>query len=118
MKKFIIPFIAVVSIQLPVLAGKPFKYQTNCFLEVGEQYLTDVCTVVETRENSGGLKTRNIYSNKFGLTIKSWFDSRGFRTWDSFNKFDYKWEYKIGNAGGTNASYVMPGFLLEDVSWD
>ena len=40
-------------------------------------------------------------------------------TWDSHNKFNYKWDYKIGGVGGTGAhTYVMPGFLVENVSWD
>jgi hypothetical protein len=104
----------------PVFAGPAFKYQTNCYLESQDQYQEDVCTVVETREKSGALKTRNIYSNRFGLTIKSWFDEKnGFMTWDSHNKFNYKWEYKIGGQKDLNAhTYVMPGFLLENVSWD
>lgn len=104
----------------PVLASPAFKYQTSCFLESQEEYQADVCTVVETRENNGALKTRNIYSNRFGLTIKSWFDKeKGFMTWDSHNKFAYKWEYKIGGQKDLGAhTYVMPGFLLENVSWE
>jgi hypothetical protein len=40
-------------------------------------------------------------------------------TWDSHNKFAYKWEYKIGGTGEQGAwSLVMPGFLLQNVSWD
>lgn len=117
MKKFVLPVVAVLSIQFPVFA-QPFKYKTPCFLESGSTYREDICTVVETREKGGALKTRNIFSNKFGLTIKSWFDNRGFMTWDSHNKFEYSWQYKVGNVNGTVASYVMPGVLLQDVSWD
>ena len=40
-------------------------------------------------------------------------------TWDSYNKFEYKWEYKIGGQEALGAqTYVMPGFLLENVSWE
>jgi len=95
---------------------RPFTYETNCILEYGIQTYEDVCKVIETRETGGALRTRNIFSNKFGLTIKSRFDKeKGFVTWDSHNKFEYKWDYKIG---GTGWSYVMPGVLLENVSWD
>lgn len=95
---------------------RPFVYETNCILEYGIQTYEDVCKVIETRETGGALRTRNIFSNKFGLTIKSRFDKeKGFVTWDSHNKFEYKWDYKIG---GTGWSYVMPGVLLENVSWD
>lgn len=119
MKQFLLPVLVVFGIQFPSLANpQAFKYKTPCYLEVGDKYLEDVCTVVETRQSGGALKTRNIFSNKFGLTVKSWFGDRGFMTWDSHNKFEYPWQYKVGNAGGTTASYVMPGFLLQDVSWD
>ena len=99
---------------------RPFTYETPCALDAGLQTHFDVCKVVETRETGGALRTRNIYSNKFGLTIKSWFDKeKGFMTWDSHNKFAYKWEYKVGGTGEQGAwSMVMPGFLVQNVSWD
>ena len=61
--------------------------------------------------------------NKHSLTIKGRFDKeKGYMTWDSHNKFEYKWEYKIGGTGGTDGlgawTYVMPGFLVQNVSWD
>ena len=99
---------------------RPFTYETPCALEAGLQTYYDTCKVVETRETGGALRTRNIFSNKFGLTIKSWFDKeKGFMTWDSHNKFAYKWEYKVGGVNQEGAwSMVMPGFLLQNVSWD
>ena len=99
---------------------RPFVYETPCALEAGLQTYFDTCKVVETRETGGALRTRNIYSNKFGLTIKSWFDKeKGFMTWDSHNKFAYKWEYKVSGVDREGAwSMVMPGFLLQNVSWD
>ena len=52
----------------------------------------------------------------FPVTINT---EKGFVTWDSHNKFEYKWEYKVGGVNGTGAkTYVMPGFLVENVSWD
>jgi hypothetical protein len=34
-------------------------------------------------------------------------------------KFAYKWEYKIGEVGQLgNWSNVMPGFYVQNVSWD
>lgn len=99
---------------------RPFVYETPCALEAGLQTYFDTCKVVETRETGGALRTRNIYSNRFGLTIKSWFDKeKGFMTWDSHNKFAYKWEYKVSGVDREGAwSLVMPGFLLQNVSWD
>jgi hypothetical protein len=99
---------------------RPFVYETPCALDSGLQAQFDTCKVVETREAGGALRTRNIFSNRFGLTIKSWFDNeKGFMTWDSHNKFAYKWEYKVAGTGEQgNWSMVMPGFLLQNVSWD
>ena len=99
---------------------RQFVYETPCALDTGLAAQIDTCKVVETRETGGALRTRYIYSNKFGLTIKSWFDKkRGFMAWDSHNKFDYKWEYKVAGTGEQgNWSLVMPGFLLQNVSWD
>jgi len=101
---------------------RPFAYETPCILEAGIQTYPDVCKVVETREKSGALRTRNIFSNKFGLTIKGRFDKeKGYMTWDSHNKYEYKWDYKVGgvSSDGLGAwTYVMPGFLLQNVSWD
>jgi len=99
---------------------RPFVYETPCALDAGLITQFDTCKVVETRETGGALRTRNIYSNKFGLTIKSRFDKvKGFITWDSHNQFEYKWDYKIAGTGEQgNWSLVMPGFLLQNVSWD
>jgi len=99
---------------------RPFRYTTPCVLETKDEFLADDCVVIETREKSGALRTRNIFSNRFKLTIKGRFDKeKGYMTWDSHNKYEYKWEYKIGSVDGLGAyTYVMPGFLLENVSWD
>jgi hypothetical protein len=76
--------------------------------------------VIETREKGGALRTRNIFSNRFSLSIKGRFDEeKGYMTWDSHNKYEYKWDYKVGGNDGLGIwTYVMPGFLLQNVSWD
>lgn len=118
MKHFLAFFIFLMP--LPASARPVFKYYTTCVLESSGTVTADVCTVVETRETSGALKTRNIYSDRFGLTIKSRSDKEnGFVTWDSHNQFEYKWNYVIGNYNGTQPyTYVMPGILVENVSWN
>ena len=124
MKKLL--FAAALLFSAPVYAQQsptnyqPFRYETSCALMYEGNPMTDLCVVIETREKGGALRTRNIFSNRFGLTIKSRFDkTKGFVTWDSHNKFEYKWEYKVGGDAGSGMwSYVMPGFLLENVSWD
>lgn len=99
----------------PALAA-PFKYQTPCILDSQNVLTEDVCTVVEVREKGGALKSRNIYSNKFALTIKSYFNKdKELVTWDSSNKIEYFWVYKMDPLKG---SLVMPGVYLKEVSWD
>ena len=95
---------------------KPFVYETPCQLETNSNVYEDVCKVIETRETGGALRTRNIFSNKWKLTIKGRFDPKsGYMTWDNYNNREYRWEYKVGGIGWT---YVMPGVLLQNVSWD
>ena len=124
MKKLI--FFAALILSSPVYAQTestyhPFRYETSCALMNGNsEPMTDLCVVIETREKGGFLRTRNIFSNRFGLTIKGRFDKeKGYMTWDSHNKFEYKWEYKLGEVGQLGTwSNVMPGFYVQNVSWD
>jgi hypothetical protein len=122
MKKLLLAALLCAS---PVMAKepntyRPFRYETLCALENKEEFMLDECVVVETRESGGALRTRNIYSNRFGLTIKGRFDKeKGYMTWDSHNKYEYKWEYKVGGVDGLGAwSIVMPGFYVQNISWD
>lgn len=120
MKKFLILAATILSASPAFAAGPPFRYETDCALQANGTYIMDRCVVIETREDSGALKARNIYSNRFSLTIKSWFDKKqGFMTWDSHNQFPYKWQYKVNQVDGLNAwTMVMPGVYLQSVSWD
>jgi len=99
---------------------RPFRYETPCMIERGIQTYPDTCVVIETREKGGALRTRNSFDNKYGLTIKGRIDKEnGYMTWDSHNKYEYKWEYKVGGSNDLGAwTYVMPGFLVQNVSWD
>lgn len=99
----------------------PFTYETQCALETKNDFVVDYCKVIETREKGGALRSRNIFFNKIGLTIKLRFDKeKGFVTWDSYNKYEYKWTYKIGGSSedGSPWTYVMPGVLIQNVSLD
>lgn len=128
MKKLLI--LAALLFASPVLAQtekivekkeyRPFRYETPCALETKTEFMMDQCVVIETRETGGALRTRNIYSNRFKLTIKGRFDKeKGYLTWDTHNKYEYKWDYKVGGVDGLGTwTYVMPGFLLQNVSWD
>jgi len=118
MKKFLLSLLLLLP--LPAHAVQTFRYEVPCYLETTTNYYPDICVVIDTRENNGALRTRNIFSNRFPLTVKSWFDKeKGLMTWDSHNKFAYPWQYQIGEVNGEGGySYVMPGVLVKDVSWD
>ena len=117
MKKLIV--LTALLFSSPVFAQetyRPFRYETLCGIQEESQFFEDTCAVIETRESNGALRTRNIFSNRFSLTIKGRFDKeKGYMTWDSHNKYEYKWDYKPAETGWT---IVMPGFLVKDVSWD
>lgn len=102
----------------PALADQPIRYTATCYLEAGNgATYSDECVVIETRTASGGLNTRNIFSNRLGLTVRGRFrEGLGYMTWDSHNKFEYKWDYKPGKI--TGSSYIMPGVSVENLSWD
>ena len=119
-KKFLV---AMMILATPAYANqtyRPFTYETPCALETPTEFLIDTCKVIETREPNGALRTRNIFSSGFRLTIKSRFDKeKGFVTWDSHNKFEYKFNYKLAEVEGPDSwSYVIPGVLLQNISWD
>ena len=121
--------VAIILASAPAFATpektyRPFRYLSSCALEYEnlglKQHQFDTCVVIETREKGGALRTRNIFSNKFSLTIKGRFDKeKGYMTWDSHNKYEYRWEYLVGNVDqDATWTYVMPGFLVQNVSWD
>jgi hypothetical protein len=95
-----------------VSASEVYKYQTRCWFR-GEP---TVCTVVENRNSQGFLNTRNIYNNQFGYTVKSWFDHRGFMTWDSIRKKSYQRNYQVTNIA--LGSSVTDELVVQDLSWD
>jgi hypothetical protein len=122
MKKILILFALLSS---PAFAQetqpyRPFRYETKCGLETKDEFFEDNCVVIETREKGGALRTRNIFSNRFSLSIKGRFDKeKGYMTWDSHNKYEYKWDYKVGGNQELGVwTYVMPSFLVQNVSWD
>lgn len=123
MKKLLAIF-AVLS-ATPVFAQevktyRPFRYETPCVLEYQDKTFPGTCVVIETREKGGALRSRNIFSNTHKLTIKGLMDKeKGYMTWDSHNKYEYQWQYKPGNTQNLSEwTYVMPGFLLQNLSWD
>lgn len=117
MKKFALAVVAALAVQLPAWANQPFRYNAKCY--VGQ--IEDECVVIETRETGGALKTRNIFSNRAGLTIKMRWNGERFVTWDSHNKFEYNWTYKPNpeiQENGITGTVVMPGVTVINVSWD
>lgn len=105
---------------LPAFCSEAYQYKARCWIDTPTGEVGDLCTVVETLNKEKFLKTRNIYSNRFALTVRSWFDPvKGFMTWDSYSQREYQWSYKIGPVrNGIADSYVMEGFHVENLTWD
>lgn len=127
MKKLIL--LAAIILNTPAFAQsvvkeqkiyRPFTYETACALESKGEFMMDTCKVIETRETGGALRTRNVFSNRLSLTVKGRYDKdKGYMTWDSYNKYEYKWDYKVGGVDGLGTwTYIMPGVLLQNVSWE
>lgn len=113
--------LAVLLAATPALANQTHRYTATCYLESAGTLYRDECVVIDTRTSDGALHARNIFSNRFGLTIKGRFKQGvGYVTWDSHNQREYKWEYKVGRVEGSDNpySYVMPGILVENIPWD
>ena len=122
MKKIAVALFAVLSAASPALAN-PFRYTTTCYWEVENAIykIDEECVVIETREKGGALKTRNIFSNKFPMTIKMWWDGKQFVQTDSFNKFQYNWTYRPNpniQKDGITATEVLPNVSVLGISWD
>jgi hypothetical protein len=117
MKKIALAVIAALAVQFPAIAGQPFRYNAKCYI----LKIEDQCVVIETRESGGGLKSRNIFSNKTALTIKTRWNGQKFVTWDSHNNFEYDWQYKPNPEiveDGITGTLVMPGVTVINISWD
>lgn len=117
MKKIALAAIAALAVQFPAIAGQPFRYTSKCYVLKNE----DQCVIIETRDTSGALRSRNIFSNKAGLTIKMRWNGQKFVQTDSYNKFEYTWEYKVNPEvveDGITGTVVMPGVTVVNISWD
>lgn len=116
----LLPALLVISLAgIPhgAFASQKETYKAKCFLELPEETLSDECSIIDVRDEGGYLKTRNIFSNRFSLTVKSRFDPvKGFVTWDSFSKREYNGVYHESKLKGLY--YVMPAFLVQGLPLD
>lgn len=84
--------------------AETFTYKEMCWY-LGKQNHPWIekaeCTITEVRNRQGFLDKRTITArlNSDGkqivYTVKSWFDKKGFMTWDSDRKYTYQINYSI-----------------------
>lgn len=105
MKKFLLTFALIFSPS--VVNAETFTYKEMCWY-LGKQNHPWIekadCTITDVRNRQGFLDKRTITArlNSDGKQIvyivKSWFDKRGFITWDSDRKNSYQVQYSIVNG--------------------
>jgi hypothetical protein len=134
MRKIILGLILSLS---PLTANaETFTYTEMCWY-LGERNHPWIekatCKITDVRNSQGFLDKRIIQARviESGLTytVKSWFDSRGFMTWDSDSNKTYKIQYKVASPppGTLRQANLPPGhgitavnkdLWVRQISWD
>jgi hypothetical protein len=134
MKKIILALSLTLS-PLSVFA-ETFTYTEMCWY-LGKQNHPWIekanCKITDVRNSQGFLDKRiiqaKVLDSNITYTVKSWFDSRGFMTWDSDTKKTYKVQYKVASPtiGVINQANLPPGhgitavnndLWVRQISWD
>lgn len=103
----------LLSAPIPALATVPSeRYTEQCWVFKK----ASTCMVVDTRTHNGFLDTRTIYNSEYSYTFKQvWVQGKGFMSWDSVTKKQYKYSYKMPHD---TLSQVSPHLKIKNVSWD
>lgn len=131
--------IALVLILFPISVNaqeKTYTYTEMCWYlgKMNHPYIEQATCKITDIQNSNGFSLKRIIQAKvinsnITYTVKSWFDSRGFMTWDSDRKFAYKNEYKVASptAGVIRQANLPPNhgitavtkdLWVRQISWD
>jgi len=125
MRKIILGLILALS-PLSVNA-ETFTYTQMCWY-LGKQNHPWIekatCKITDVRDKKGFLDKRTIQAvvNESGVTytVKSWFGSQGFMTWDSDRKVAYKNQYGVAKptAGVIKQANLPSGYGITEVTKD
>jgi hypothetical protein len=125
MRKIILGLILALS---PLSANaETFTYTQMCWY-LGKQNHPWIekatCKITDVRDKKGFLDKRTIQAvvNESGVTytVKSWFGSQGFMTWDSDRKVAYKNQYSVAKptAGVIKQANLPSGYGITEVTKD
>lgn len=133
-KKLLISF-ALTLAPLSVNA-ETFTYKEMCwyFGKQNHPWIEQAtCTITDVRNPQGFLDKRTIvarvYNSNIVYTVKSWFDNRGFMTWDSDRQYSYKNQYSVASPTaqvirqanlptGYGITQVTKDLWVRQISWD
>ena len=115
---------------------KTYTYTEMCWY-LGKQnhpYVDKAnCKITDVRNSQGFLQGRmieaKVINSNISYTVKSWFGSKGFMTWDSDSRRSYRNQYSIANptAGvikdaklpaGSGVTQVTKDLWVRQISWD
>jgi hypothetical protein len=123
MKKFLLTLTLALA---PLSASaETFKYTEMCwyFGKQNHPWIEQAtCTITDIRSVEGFLDKRIIQArvNSSGITytVKSWFDNRGFMTWDSDSQTSYQRPYQVASptAGVIQQANLPKGYGITEVT--
>jgi hypothetical protein len=82
------------------------------------------CKITDVRNKQGFLDSRTIearvINSNISYVVKSWFDNRGFMTWDSDRQYSYKNKYSVASptAGVIQQANLPQGYGITQVTKD
>lgn len=129
MKKALIALALILSPLTANAQQKTYTYKEMCWY-LGKQNHPWIekaeCTITDVRNSGGFLDKRTIVARlnsdakKITYTVKSWFGSQGFMTWDSDRNYSYKNQYKIPSVPSVvlKQSNLPPNYGITEVTKD
>jgi hypothetical protein len=127
MKKALIVLALILSPLSANAQQKTYTYTEMCWY-LGKQNHPWIekatCKITDVRNKQGFLDKRTIQAvvNKSGVsyTVKSWFGSQGFMTWDSDRQVAYKNQYRVASptAGVIKDAKLPSGYAITEVTKD
>jgi hypothetical protein len=127
MKKALIALALILSPLAANAQQKTYTYTEMCWY-LGQRNHPWIekatCKITDIRNKQGFLDKRIIQAvvNKSGIsyTVKSWFGSQGFMTWDSDRQAAYKNQYRVASptAGVVKDAKLPSGYAITEVTKD
>jgi len=105
-------------------AHMPYKYREVCHINLGSIVVVDMCTIVDTRDNKGGLRSRGVFSSRANYAHKmTWQENHAkYTSWNSIDGINNptKVEYKSVSGEGFSGQWTQIDrrTIIRQISWD